>query len=277
MIQTLELAISHYQLIVSEHELLTQTLTGSMLVLTDILSIVNPSAFGGAAIIRRLASQIAQKMKVRNAWECEIAAMLSMIGTIAVPNEVLKKVEQKVPLNQAEQDTFSRHPTIGESLIGHIPRLKNAAQCIKYQNKNYNGTGFPLDQVQGDDIPIGARILRVVMAYDSALEQGELPERAFAMIQDDENSYDLQVVAALEEVVKLKTRFVVKEVTMKTWPNDCILAQDIVTRDGTLLVHSGQEVNESMKIRLFHHAKTVGIQEPIKVMVAVTTTATVTT
>lgn len=267
LVQTLELALSHYQLITAEQELLTQTLTGSMHVLTDILSIVNPSAFGRASRVRRLASEIAKRMKVRNVWECEIAAMLSMIGTIAVPDTILKKVETKNELDDDELEILCKHPLIGESLVGHIPRLRNTAKCIKYQNKNYDGSGFPEDDLAGDDIPVGARILRVVLRYDALLEQGESPERAFAMIQDDESSFDLQVVSALEESIELQNRYVVKELLLRNLPDHCVLAQDVVTKDGMLLVHAGQEVNDSMKMRLVHHSRTVGIQEPIKVMV----------
>lgn len=267
LVQTLELAQSHYQLIVSEQELLTQTLTGSMHVLTDILSIVNPGAFGRASRVRRLANEIAKRMKVRNAWECEIAAMLAMIGTIAVPDSVMRKLEKGEELTDEEKETFGKHPLIGESLVSHIPRLRNTAKCIRYQYKNYDGSGFPEDELAGDAIPVGARILRVVVEYDALLEKGETPERAFAMIQDDEFSYDLQVVSALEESIELQNRYVVKEVTMRSLPDHCVLAQDIVTKEGTLLVHSGQEVNDSMRMRLVHHSRTVGIQEPIKVLV----------
>lgn len=265
--QTLELAISHYQLIISEHELLTQTLTGSMQVLTRILSIVNPRAFGRTAKVRRLVAQVAYRMKVRDAWECEIAAMLSMIGTLSVPDEVLAKVERREPLDAAQQALYRRHPEVGESLVSHIPRLRNVARCIKYQNKDYDGGGFPGDDVAGDQIPIGARILRVVSDYEMSMEHGLSPERAFAMIQDHEDSYDLQVVSALEEVLDLQSRVVIKEVTMRSMPDQCVLAQDVLTRDGMLLVQAGQEIDPAMKTRLLHHAKTTGIREPIKVLV----------
>lgn len=265
--QTLELALSHYQLIVSEQELLSQTLTGSMHVLTDILSLVNPSAFGRASRVRRLASDVARRMKVRNAWECEIASMLAMIGTIAVPDAVMQKVENGDDLDFEELEILNKHPLIGESLVAHIPRLRNTAKCIKYQSKNYDGSGFPEDDLTGDDIPIGARILRVVLAYDAMLEKGETPERAFAMIQDDEKSYDLQVVSALEESIELQNRYEVIEVNIRSLPDQCILAQDVLTNDGMLLIHGGQELNDSMRMRLVHHSRTVGIQEPVKVMV----------
>lgn len=269
--QTLELALSHYQLIVSEQELLSQTLTGSMHVLTDILSMVNPAAFGRASRVRRLASDVAKRMKVRNAWECEIASMLAMIGTIAVPESVMQKVENGAELEFDELEILKKHPLIGESLVAHIPRLRNTAKCIKYQSKNYDGSGFPEDDLAGDDIPIGARILRVVLAYDAMLEKGEKPERAFAVIQDDEKSFDLQVVSALEECIELHNRYEIIEVNIRSLPDHCILAQDVLTNDGMLLIHGGQELTDSMRMRLVHHSRTVGIQEPVKVMVAAET------
>jgi len=81
--------IEQYRLITAERELLSKTLSGSVSVLTEVLSLVNPAAFGQTASIRRLVRQMCQELQVSNAWEIEIAAMLCQVGCVTVPETTL--------------------------------------------------------------------------------------------------------------------------------------------------------------------------------------------
>jgi len=264
--QILTMATRQYQLEVAEHELLTRTLTGSMHVLTDILSMLNPKAFGNASQVRQLTMKLANKLKVKNSWECEIAGMLALLGTITVPEEVMEKVEQKEALSSSEKKLYESHPEFGATLVGNIPRLDNVAEYIRYQNKAYNGKGFPKDKVQGEEIPIGGRILRVVHDFQELVDSGISQELAFKEIQSNEIDYDMHVVAALEEIIEIPAGYLNRDVSVKGLTVGCILNQDVLTNDGTLLLQKGQEINESMRMRLIFHSQTAGIQEPIAII-----------
>ena len=80
--KTITDAMDQHRLIVAERELLGQTLNGSVQILTEILSLINPVAFGCASRIRRMVKQIAVVLKVENAWQVEIAAMLSQASGV---------------------------------------------------------------------------------------------------------------------------------------------------------------------------------------------------
>src|SRR5690606_30802027 len=95
-------------------------------------------------------------------WELELAAMLSRSGLVGIPPALCQKAREKRHLSGEEKDMLVRVPAIGADLIEAIPRLENVAQIIRYQNKNYDGSGFPRDGVKGDEIPIGARVLKVL-------------------------------------------------------------------------------------------------------------------
>jgi len=83
--------IEQYRLINAERELLQKTLTGSIKMLTDILSMVNPAAFSRASRLRRLVGRLAAEMKLPNLWQYELAAMLSQVGCLTLLPETLER------------------------------------------------------------------------------------------------------------------------------------------------------------------------------------------
>src|SRR5579872_3708327 len=83
--RALETAIEQHRLITSERELLEQTLRGSIGVMSEILSLVHPVAFSRASRVRRYVLHLVKQLKLENGWQYELAAMLSQIGCVAVP------------------------------------------------------------------------------------------------------------------------------------------------------------------------------------------------
>ncbi|HNX60773.1 MAG TPA: response regulator, partial [Spirochaetota bacterium] len=81
--------IEQYRLIRSEKELLEKTLSGSIKLLVDILSVVSATAFSKALRIRKLVKKYAEIMELENGWQYEIAALLSQIGCITIPETIL--------------------------------------------------------------------------------------------------------------------------------------------------------------------------------------------
>ena len=75
MAKTLTAALVQYRLVTAEKQLLEQTLSGSIQVLTEVLSLVNPAAFGRAERARRYIHHIVTSMKLANVWQYEVAAM----------------------------------------------------------------------------------------------------------------------------------------------------------------------------------------------------------
>ncbi|MDZ4133213.1 MAG: response regulator, partial [Dethiobacteria bacterium] len=98
--------VKQYRLITSERELLKNTVSGSVKILTEIFSMTNPVAFGQAVRISRLAKVLAQRLAFDNAWEIELASILSQIGTAAVPAHILEKMSTGKGLNDEEMSIF---------------------------------------------------------------------------------------------------------------------------------------------------------------------------
>jgi putative nucleotidyltransferase with HDIG domain len=90
-------------------------------------------------------------------------ALLHDIGKIAVPDPILLKPG---PLTAAEWEIVRRHPEQGEAIVRTVDALRRTATLIRHHQERFDGKGYP-DALDGDRIPLGARILAVVDAYSA--------------------------------------------------------------------------------------------------------------
>ncbi len=91
------------------------------------------------------------------------AAELHDIGKLAVPDHILQAPRR---LTEAEFAIVRQHPRRGVELIEHLNFLTPARPAILHHHEKLDGTGYP-DGLAGDRIPLEARILSVVDAYDA--------------------------------------------------------------------------------------------------------------
>jgi response regulator RpfG family c-di-GMP phosphodiesterase len=251
----IQAGLDQYRLVKAEKELLEKTLSGSIKVLTDILSLASPAAFGRATRVREIMKKFAHILKVENKWEFELAGMLSQTGCVTLPTNVIEKIYRGDGLTALETRMFNAHPAIGCDLICNIPRLKPVADFILYQEKHYNGDGIPLDDVKGADIPIGGRALHIALDYDTLLWSGKSGREAFREIQSRTDQYDPEIVSALDVIVRSEARYVPESIDIRELVTEMVLAGDVRTTSGLLLIAKGQSVTHSLKERLFNFAK----------------------
>jgi len=262
-------AMQQYRLVMAEKELLSKTLSGTIQLLTDVLSLVNPTAFGRASRVRRLVGQLANTLRLENSWEIEIAAMLSQLGCITIPGETLQQFYEGQPLDAAGLKLMQTYPQLGSDLLRHIPRLEAVAEIVAYQEKLFHGGGVPADERRGTNIPLGARVLKLALDYDKLLSSQMTSSQALAELQSRPNWYDPQVLRALEIVLAREVRYEPRWANINELKTDMILAEDIVSLKGMLLITKGQEVTRSLCLRLNNFRAWGAITEPIMVLAPV--------
>jgi len=267
LIKALMAGVRQYQLVTAERELLEKTLSGSIKVLSEVLSLANPEAFGRASRIARYTSKIASKLGLSDVWQFETAAMLSQIGGIILQEETLKKIYRGWEVTKEEEQLFKRHPSVASELIGRIPRMEKIAEIIAYQEKHFDGSGTPVDSRQGDQIPLGARIIKVLLDFDILELAGNSKRKALEGLKQQSGWYDSNVLAALESVVELESRYRVTSVKIAELTEGMILADDIKSIQGILLTAKGQPVGRILKEGLLRFSSNAGIPEPIRVIV----------
>lgn len=271
LVQALEAALHQHQLVTAERELLENTLSGSIKVLADILAMVEPKSFGRAEILRDKIRRLAGFMNITPSWDLEAAALLAHIGTVTVPPEIILKARVGHTLSFPEQELLKRIPVIGGNLLSHIPRLEQVSRIISYQNKRFDGSGFPEDSVAGADIPLGARMLKVLFDLDQLESKDTSPTAALEQMRARPGWYDVKVldaVATCFEITPIEpanTIVLPLTVSFAELRVGHVLASDIVTKDGILIVAAGNHITQPLIQRLRNFASFSGIKEPIHV------------
>jgi response regulator RpfG family c-di-GMP phosphodiesterase len=264
----LDNALRQYQLIRAEKELLEETLNGSIKVFTDILAIVDPEAFGHAQRLREEVTAVAKWFGIARSWEFEIGAMLSPIGAVAIPPVILNRFRTRQPLNDTEKQMIARIPEIGANLISKIPRMEQVEKIVRYQNKNFDGTGYPEDGVTGADLPMGARILHVLS--DLIVTEGNRKSRAeaFGQLKQRLGVYDPAVLEAVASCfdIYLAEPSEPRQIPFSELRVGHIITSDILTTEGTLVVASGAQISQALMKKLHNFSEISGLREPLSVL-----------
>jgi DNA-binding NtrC family response regulator len=101
----LEAGLEQYRLVTAERELLEKTLNGSIKMLTEILSMVEPQFFGRGQRMRDYVRLLAPAMNLPHSWEIEIAALLAQIGYVTVPAGIIQKRPVDVGFRKADSES----------------------------------------------------------------------------------------------------------------------------------------------------------------------------
>ena len=248
--EALDAALRQYQLIAAERELLRGTVRGTIKLLTNLLEMVSPEAFGKSSRVKRLAVDLGAYLGVPEAWQVELAAMLSQIGCAAMPAETLRRAYRGEPVPGDKAFEFAMHPKIAAELVANIPRLREVSEIIAYQEKRFDGGGLPPDALAGGRIPMGARILKAALDFDtlqvhySGKRGSETPvDDALARMRDRVGWYDPDVLDALESLATLPDGYQPRLVPTEELTAGMLLDQDVTDLGGNLALGRGLELN----------------------------------
>ncbi len=259
--------VEQYRLITAEKELLEKTLSGSIKLLTEVLSLVSPAAFGKSLRIQRYMRSLAVALGRESSWEFDLAGLLSQIGYVTIPPEIQNKVEKNLKLASDELSMFNEHPGIAQDLISNIPRLEAIAEIIAYQEKDFNGEGPPEEQTSGEDIPLGARALHVANNFDTLVMGGETHKAAIFKLKAQEGRFDPAVITALQSIYKAEAHYEAKSLDIIDLRPGMILADDVYAATGVLLVPKGQEATTALIAKLKNFNVSMGVKQPISVVI----------
>lgn len=244
-----------YRLVTAEKELLRGTLRGCIQVMSELLALVSPEAFGRAEQAKGLVLDICQLLKLDGLWRYELAAMLSQIGCISLPPEILEKKMNGEPLSSEEAQIFLMHPAIAGKLLRNIPRLESVAEMVAAQE-------WPLEK----NPPVGARILKVALDYaDRAYHGGEESEILASMCAA-ETVYDARIVGALRHCLDTRAPRAIRAVPLADLREGMVLAEDVLSGQGSVLMEKGQIIGRAALERFINFGKILGIKETVHVV-----------
>jgi response regulator RpfG family c-di-GMP phosphodiesterase len=260
--------IRQYRLVKSEHELLENTLSGTVQLLVDILALVNPAAFGRASRLQQIVRLLLPHFGRENAWKLDVSAMLSQIGLVSLPAEVVDKTCAGEAPTPEEAGMFENHPLCGRDLLARIPRLEEVAHSVAYQAKRFDGSGPPYEGVRGRQIPLGGRILKIAFDYDCLIQSGASPEAAFSELNSRKGWYDPEVLNTLQQaVLNVRSGYTFHLIAATQLRTGMLLPDGLKTIHGNLVVGQGAEVTPAMLSKLQNFARFQGLNEPIRALV----------
>jgi len=258
---------THLELMRSKRELqslLSETLTGSIKIMIDILTIISPKAFFQSSRHRRLIKEILRVLGIFETWTIEVAAMLSTLGCISVPPYILETKFRPDLLNEYELKILRSYPSLGAKLTARIPRLEMISEIIK--NQLAPPAAGNEEELLSDHAVLGAQLLKFLNDYDGFVISSANPMAAIAKMETAEYKYPAILIKALKKV--LETSFLTnikKEVEFSELEEGMILEEDILLPNGAKLMESQTELSLHLVDILKHSADNYSLKQRIKV------------
>lgn len=133
--------------------------------LTTAIEAKDPYTAGHSQKVARLAAQfgLVLRLSPSDLFALRLGGLLHDIGKIGIPESILLKPG---PLSDPEWEIMKQHPVIGASIVAQIGGLSHVSSVVEAHHERWDGQGYP-KRLQRDEIPLLARILYIVDAYDA--------------------------------------------------------------------------------------------------------------
>lgn len=274
LVPALETALKQHELVVTERELTEGTLSGSVQVLSEVLGMVAPDILGRGQRLRESMGTFARHLQLEPVWEYEVAAGLALLGYASLPVIILRKISAGTDLEPEEAEILRHTPEVGYNLVSSIPRFANIAEMILYQAKDFTGTGVPANAVAGEEIPLGARMLRILNDRLTLELEGIVKQNALIALRERRGSYDPALVEKCFECFPtflsnaLSSEIPVVYRHLDQLAPGQVLVSEIKLANNVVLVAAGERLTK-MVIQRIRNAATIGqirgpwpVQEP---------------
>ena len=134
--------------------------------------------------------------------ELAVAGILHDIGKLKLRNYI---AAEENPLIVEEIKYVRRHPKLGYESLKERGYSDFILESIYYHHENYDGSGYPKNLL-GEDIPLGARILRICDVYAALTSKRSYrdafsPEVAMEMLIDEVKNFDMKIFLAFQRTM----------------------------------------------------------------------------
>jgi response regulator RpfG family c-di-GMP phosphodiesterase len=186
---------------------LQNTYLSTVKALVSIIEAKDPYTKGHTERVADYTIALGRKMKLSKEAIRDLAfgAVLHDIGKLVVYERVLNK---RGRLSDDEWASLKKHPSIGASIIENMDFLMGTVDLVRYHHEAYDGTGYP-DGLEGEQIPLGARIISVADSYDAMTTDRSYRKALSSTLALDTlraksgSQYDPEVVEYFVELVEV--------------------------------------------------------------------------
>lgn len=161
---------------------------------------------GHSARVADLSAMIAAEMGMTDEQveQVRMAGRLHDIGKIGIREGILTK---QGPLTAEEYDQVKQHVVVGSQILAPLAHLGDIISFVRSHHERWDGQGYP-DRLEGEQIPLGARILGAAEIFDALTTSRPYQEKMAADVAVERmrdlagNVIDEAVYRALEASVR---------------------------------------------------------------------------
>ncbi|MBV8257274.1 MAG: hypothetical protein JOZ56_02210 [Actinobacteria bacterium] len=241
--------------------------SGVVAAFAQLLALAKPEAFRRAERLQRYVLELACELGVEDTAPLEAAALLSQIGALTLPETTCTRIYHGAALSHADLELVSELPAIAAKIAREAPELDEVRQILSCVEERF-ARGVGHRWVYGQDIPLGARLLKIAHDFDLLEAQERSVEFALSTMRGRAGWYDpelLELFAALRGSGEHTTT--VKELLLRDLRPGMVFAADIHSEtEGVLLVARGREATKMLLERLLALPEGL-VAEPVRVLV----------
>lgn len=242
LIRILNDGLAQHDLITSKRILLDQTLRGAVDALAQSLSTAKPLFFGRAQRVRRIANELAEMMKIPDAWRVDIASTFSQLSYISIPEAVSEDVYHKRDLSPEVSRVVKQLPDDTQKLIEKIPGLEEVGEILSKLTIQHR-----FEEEDESGLRKAASVLRVALDFDYYEEQGHDRSLIVQTLKSRKDDYDPEITECLSQLlVVAEQQFRLEEIPIRKLDIGMRLAQELRLEDGFLVASCGADVDRQL-------------------------------
>jgi CheY-like chemotaxis protein len=246
-----------------QREFLERTLRGSVDALVSVLALADPTSFGRAMRLKRYARDVADGLGIREHWPIEVAAMVSQLGWIQVSPETCQRVYRGEALSADEQDLVNRTPGVALDLLDGIPHLDPVRAILAHLLALRTQRARPEPSDVSAEAARAASILELCLEFDLHESGCGSTKTALLELRDVWTERDHELFRALARS-RFESPADREPLPIQAVRPGMILGEDVLTKDGRLLVARGQQVSKTLLSRLRAYAQAGELTGPIQ-------------
>ncbi|MEO9947136.1 HD domain-containing phosphohydrolase [Paraglaciecola sp.] len=144
--------------------------------------------------------------------------------------------------------------------------MEKVAENILYQEKCFNGEGIPMDDIKGTQIPLGARMLKVVIDFIRFEKQEQSTEKAYSLLEQQRQYYDPKILAAFKESLNIVVEVPTVIIELSKLKENMIINTNLLTTRNQLVARKGQKVTETLLHIIKHCLENKAIKGKVQII-----------